>query len=171
MPTHKFVYDPLMVDFSAGAILRNKREFDQDVADFIVVSIADGISIHELWKGNPETIPHPIIVNRWKQERPQFKKDYEEAEAVAAEKMVWDTLAISDDKDAHPSQAKNAITTRQWLADKLNKKYEQKHGGGVHIKFEGRLTNDQLMQIAAGDVIEGELAPPKQVEHVKNGDE
>lgn len=160
-----------MVDLTASMILRDKREFDQDVADFIVLAVADGRSVHELWKGSPDVIPHPIIINRWKQERPQFKKDLEDAEAVAAEKMVWETLAIADDVEAHPSQAKNAISTRQWLADKLNKKYEEKRGGGVHIKFEGRLTNEQLMQIAAGDVIEGELAAPKQVEHVKDGDE
>ena len=136
-------------------------QFDQDVADFIVRMVAEGHSVYDLWNGDRESLPHPIVVNRWKKERPAFEREMEEAEAVAAEKMVWDTLKIADDEERAPAQANNAIKTRQWLADKLSKKYEEKgRGGGLHITFEGRLTNEQLMQIAAGNVIEGELAPP-----------
>ena len=146
----------------------NTTEFNQEVADFIILQVAEGRSVFQLWKED-KSLPHPIVVNRWKKERPAFDREMEEAEAVAAEKMVWETLDIADDAEAHPSQAKNAITTRQWLADKLSKKYEEKKGGGININFEGRLTNDQLMQIAAGNVIEGELAEPPLIEGKVDG--
>jgi hypothetical protein len=145
------------------------NEFDQEVADYIIRMVSEGRSVYELWKAD-KSLPHPIVVNRWKKERPKFQREMEEAEAVAAEKLVWETLAIADDPERAPGQAKNAISTRQWLADKLSKKFEEKgRGGGIHINFQGRLTNEQLMQIAAGNVIEGEVVPPLLED--KDGDE
>ena len=91
-----------------------------------------------------------------------------EAEKVRAEILADGTLAIADDEKRSAAAAANAIRARQWLAERLDRKrygkestVRQEIRGQIQHQHVHQLTDEQLMAIAAGDVIEGELAGPE----------
>lgn len=146
----------------ALVILKDVKEFDVQAAEFIVLEVARGASIRELHEAHEDIVPNPIVVNRWRRNYPAFDMVMKEAEEAAAQGMAYEVLRISDDEDRQAAQARNAMEARKWLAGTLSERFNgkaQTNAGGVTIQGGIRLSNEQLMQIAAGkfDAIEGEV--------------
>lgn len=149
-------------------LIRDAKEFSVEVAEFIALEVGLGATVKELHEHHGDRVPHPIVVNRWRRDVPAFDLLMQEAEAAKADCLVDELIGIADDSERQAAQARNAITTRQWLAGRLNGKYGDKREGaggavgGVVINNQLRLTDEQLMAIASGKfegkVIEGEVS-------------
>lgn len=141
-------------------ILKDIREFDPHVAEFIALEVAKGASVSELHEEFEDRVPSPIIVNRWRKQVPQFDLVMREAEECKAQALADQVVRIADDEDRQAAQAANAIKARQWLASKLSEQFTavpKPTGPQVVINNGLALSDEQLMQIAAGAVpaIEG----------------
>ena len=146
--------------------LKDAVDFDPGVGEFIALEVAMGGSVRELHEVDPERIPSPIVVNRWRRRHPEFDLLMIEAEEAKAEGLVDEILGIADDGERLAAQAGNAIKARQWLAGKLHKRFgEGKERGEVAMGGIMLMSDEQLMAIAAmagpqlvgPEVIEGEV--------------
>lgn len=147
----------------AMVLLRDVKQFDTGAAEFIVLEVARGASVRELHEAHEDIVPNPIVVNRWRKQYPAFDMVMREAEEAAAQQMAYEVLRIADDGERQAAQARNAMEARKWLAGTLSERFSgRSQGGGSHgvtINADVRLTDEQLMQIAAGKfhAIEGEV--------------
>jgi hypothetical protein len=146
-----------MSENQALVILKDIREFDVGHAEFIVLEVASGASVKELHECHPEMVPSPLIVNRWRRDVPAFDLVMREAEQAKAEGLADDVVRISDDEEIQAAQARNRMESRKWLAGKLSEQFDARNGAagvgggsGVRVELGVRLTDEQLMQIAAG---------------------
>ena len=147
---------------SEAVIFKEETEsYSLEKAKFIALEVATGASLAELHELHPDRIPNPIVVNRWRKRFPAFDVLMGEAEVCAAQKWAWETVKIADDEDLLAAQAGNAIKARQWLAGKLHEAYgaAQKAATTVHVHNNSlALSDEQLLEIAGGAYIEGELS-------------
>lgn len=131
-------------------LMRDVTQFDEGVAEFIALEVAKGNSISELHDCYPDRVPNPIIVNRWRDRVVQFNLLMTEAEMAKAERLVDETIRISDADDRNAASAANAIKSRHWLAGKLSERFapvpKKPAGAGMVGVI---LTDEQLMAIAA----------------------
>jgi hypothetical protein len=141
----------------ALVILRDVREFNVGSAEFIVLEVARGASVKELHEHHPERVPSPLVVNRWRRDVPAFDAVMREAEVAKAEGLADEVIRIADDDERQAAQARNAMEARKWLASKLSEQFDSRNnwqgtggGSGVRVELGVRLTDEQLMQIAAG---------------------
>lgn len=146
----------------ALVIFRDVKEISQGAVEFIVLEVAKGASVRDLHECHEDLVPNPIVVNRWRRAYPAFDMLMKEAEEAAAQGMAHEVIGIADDPELQAAQARNAMEARKWLAGTLDGKYGSGggggggSGGGVVINQSVRLTDAQLMAIAAGkmDAIE-----------------
>lgn len=132
-----------------------------EVGEWIANQYALGARIADLYQCHPERCPHPVTVSRWRKKYGQFDLLMIEAEQVRAEYLADDALRIADDPSKSAARARNAIRTRQWLAERLDRdRYGQQqkvnvdHSGVIDVRHSHTLTRDQLVTIALGGVIE-----------------
>jgi hypothetical protein len=153
----------------AMVILRDVREFSVGAAEFIALEVASGASVKELHEHHEDLVPSPLVVNRWRKQYPAFDLVMKEAEQAKAETLADEVIEIAKNEDRQAAISGNMIKARQWLAGKLSEDFESKKGGSVVINQNVRLSDDQLMAIAAGGVpaLEGES---ERVGKVRPGD-
>lgn len=139
--------------------LKDVSEFDYGTAEFIALEVAAGAAVSGLHEAYPDRVPSTIVVNRWRKQIPAFDLLMGEAEEAKAELLADQVVSIADDQDLLAAQANNAIKARQWLAGKLHERFGTSpvsKGGAGAVNLSVRLTDEQLMQIASGGVIDGE---------------
>lgn len=145
--------------------MRDPREYDDKTAEWFAEQYAEGdMSLRDLCDLHSDIVPGPLWIRRWRDQWPVFDLLMVEAEKVRAEMLVDKTLTIADDPGLSAAQASNGIRVRHWLAERLDRKrygrestVKQQISGNVTHEHVAVLTDAQLMAIAAGDVIEGEL--------------
>jgi hypothetical protein len=145
---------------SGLVLLRDVQEFSVETAEFIALEVAKGGNVKELHEAFEDTIPSPLVINRWRKQYPAFDLVMREAEEAKAQSLADEIIGIADDDKRQSAQARNAIESRKWLAGQLSEGFNKGSGGkgagGVVINVGQRLTDDQLMKIAQGGFIDGE---------------
>lgn len=140
-------------------------DYTEEKGRFIAGEYSRGSdSLLQLHEAHPDRIPSPYYVSKWRRQFPTFDLLMQEAERAKAEYLAFEQLQIADEDDGRPASAtRNRLQVRQWLASRLDKdKYgtvssvSVQHSGAVEHKHAHQLTDDQLKQIAARGVIEGE---------------
>ena len=127
-----------------------------------------GASVKELHDCHEEMVPSPLVVNRWRKNVPAFDLVMREAEEAKAQGLADEVIGIAADEERQAAISGNMIKSRQWLAGQLSEGFRKESQGGVKVDMNVRLTDEQLMAIAAGafkpDAIEGEVVPtPKKL--------
>lgn len=144
-------------------------DYSEDIAKAICEDIADGKSLRKIC--DDENMPAKGTVFVWLSKHPEFQDQYARAREAQADLLFDETLEIADQYDKaadelnpdHIQRAKLRIDTRKWIAGKLRPKvYGDKrineHSGpdGKPIQTQKsiyQLTDDELMQIAAGGLV------------------
>ena len=145
-------------------MVRDITEYDPERALWIAGAYAEAeMTMKELADEYPKVIPGVLWIRRWRGQHPEFDMLMMEAERCRAEILADEIIKISDDPDRIAAAAGNAIKSRQWMAARLDRK---RYGSETTVKQEisgiithdhlHALTDDQLMSIAAGHVIDGE---------------
>ena len=148
----------------AMVILRDVKEFTLEAAEFIALEVAMGASVKELHDCHEEMVPSPLVVNRWRKNVPAFDLVMREAEEAKAQGLADEVIGIAADEGRQAAISGNMIKSRQWLAGQLSEGFRNGPQGGNSVKVDMnvRLTDEQLMAIAAGKfnaggAIDGEL--------------
>ncbi len=137
--------------------------YSDAVGAFIANEYANGTPLTELAKCHPNYVPHLLTINRWRTTRPEFALLMVAAELARAECLVEERITLADDISLPAAHARNGMVERMDMAGALvPERYGTKriHTTGTHqhnVTVEGAhaLTDDQLLAIAAGGVIEG----------------
>jgi len=140
------------------------REYDPERALWIAGAYAEAeLTMKELADLYPDIIPGVLCVRRWRDQHPDFNMLMLEAERCRAEILADEIIKISDDGDRVAAAAANAIKSRQWMAARLDRKrygsettVKQEISGSITHEHLHQLTDEQLMAIAAGHIIDGE---------------
>ncbi len=119
-------------------------EYTQDLADRLCEQLAEGVSMHRACE--PDDMPSKRSVFRWLRTDEEFRHQYENAKAEAADFLAEEMIEIADDgtndwmekenKDGstyevvnseHIQRSRLRIDARKWIASKLKpKKYGDK---------------------------------------------
>lgn len=86
--------------------------FDQAIADRICELIAEGITLREILRRNPD-FPKWRTVHLWRNEQPQFEAAYREARKMGFDAIAEETIEIADD-------GSNDWTVRQKGEEQVN---------------------------------------------------
>jgi len=153
----------------AMVILRDVKEFTLETAEFIALEVAMGASVKELHDCHEEMVPSPLVVNRWRKNVPAFDLVMREAEEAKAQGLADEVIGIAADEGRQAAISGNMIKSRQWLAGQLSEGFRngpQGGAGSVKVDMNVRLTDEQLMAIAAGKFNAGEAIDGQLVESV-----
>lgn len=136
-------------------------DYTQDIADILCEQLAEGISMHRACES--EGMPNKRTVFRWLRTNEEFRHQYENSKAEAADYLAEEMIEIADDgtndymtkKNAdgtesevvnteHIQRSRLRIDARKWIASKLKpKKYGDKasvehtgaDGGAIDLKW------------------------------------
>ena len=150
-----------MVVNEALVVLQDVAEINREAVELIVLEVSKGTSVRELHECYEDVVPNPIVVNRWRRQYPAFDLLMQEAETAAAESLAFEILKIADDEDRQSAQARNAIDARKWLAGIMDKRFSSgggaKAGNSITINAGEHISDEKLMEIAAGALAAGSL--------------
>jgi hypothetical protein len=122
-----------------------------------------GTGLSDLHRADPDAVPSPMVIRRWRSTFPAFDQLMTEAARERAEALVEAALPIADDANRNAAQAKNAIAVRFRMAEALAPEI---FGSGAKAKspgeedvmrLAGRLTDAQLLRIMAGEDVRAVL--------------
>lgn len=139
------------------------REYTHAVGKFIANEFSKGAGLPALVKQFRNYVPPMMTINRWRAQIPAFNILMIEAERARAEFLVEERITLADDINKPAAHTRNGMVARMDMAGALDpERYGTKriHTTGTHqhnVTVEGAhaLTNEQLLVIAAGGVIEG----------------
>lgn len=141
------------------------RDYERTRALQIAEAYANAdASLRELHKQQPDSVPSPFWLYRWRRDHPEFDLAMQDAEKCRAQNLADDVLAVADDAGAAAAHNRNRMVGRQWLAERLDRdrysgssQVNHRHSGTVHVD-RAELTDDQLLMIMQGEAsaIEGE---------------
>ena len=145
--------------------MKTDIEYTYKGGEWIALEHASGDSIQVIHRHHPDLCPAPMLVKRWRKRYPQFDALMVEAEETRADLLAEETITISDDPNLQAAAARNAIGTRQWLAERLNRgrfgnsrSVDVSVHGTIDHRHMAQLSDSQLLAIAQGAVIEGEAS-------------
>lgn len=128
-------------------------KYDPDTAQFVCRQIAQGKSLREVCRNDPD-LPHASTIVRWAQDdRDGFSQRYARACRIRLHVLAEELLEISDDgrndtyvdEDGHEhtnhdviQRSKLRVDTRKWLLSKLKpekygKRQKVEHSGEVEV--------------------------------------
>lgn len=157
-----------------NALVTAPIEYSYPLAEWIASEHASGDSIAQLCRAHADTIPGPLVIRRWRRDYPAFDLIMREAEKARAEILADETIAIADDEGRIPAQARLAVSSRQWLAGRLDRdRYGAIAVSGPQVAAatdHGDMSDDDLQAIIRAGMrasaIEGEA---ERVENVPPG--
>jgi hypothetical protein len=145
-----------LIRYVSGRPVRG-YQYSDDVAGWMAERYASGepgttlAALHSL---DPDNVPAPMIVRRWRRERPAFDALWIEACQCRAESLFDSALAVADDPEIVAASARVATDVRFRMAESLDAgRYGRK------VELSARLTWDQLvaqsLECVAVDVADG----------------
>lgn len=109
-------------------------EFTQEMADYVCMLIATTpVGLKKLCQMHPD-IPYFTTILRWRFQRREFRKQFDEAKRLQAQALAEDCLDIADESEddivtnkkggtkvdyENIQRSKLRIDTRKWMAEKL----------------------------------------------------
>ncbi len=153
---------PSSYDGDRGMAARNvlprvtRDTYSEDRAEQIAYEYSLGQStLRAMHWASPDTIPPPVVVARWRREKPGFDALMSECERARGLALAEETVEIADDSARLPAQAKNQIAARFRMAEILDRDRmgptRTLLGDGKRPVMVGTVvtaTDDDLMQIA-----------------------
>ncbi len=117
--------------------------YQDGIANWIAGRYASGepeTSLADLHRADPEHIPAPLFIRRWRKERPAFDALMIEAEQCRAEALFDQCLSVADDPQLVAASARVATDVRFRMAESLDSgRY------GKKVELSARLSWDQLV--------------------------
>ena len=136
------------------------RVYSPDVGEWLALRYATGepdTSLAALHRADPERVPAPLIVRRWRSVYPAFDGLMVEADRARAEAMMDETVSIADDGSKLAANAKNGIAARWRMAESLDPaRYGQRRilagdaSAPLRVGAAAELSDADLLAIARG---------------------
>lgn len=136
------------------------RVYTAEVGEWLALRYATGepdTSLAALHRVDPERVPAPLIVRRWRSVYPAFDSLMREADAARAEAMMDETVSIADDSGKLAANAKNGIAARWRLAESLDPaRFGQRRilagdaSAPLRVGAAAELSDAELLAIARG---------------------
>jgi hypothetical protein len=151
----------MSVPESPRPIRKDPSEYTPEKGLKIAELFAANLSISEICEANFDWLPSPLFVRRWRKMYPAFDALMVEAGECRAELLVEENREISGEEGRQAAVSRNMMAANDRLAEALD---PQTYGKGARLGETGvqgetralvTLTDDQLLRIAAGKVIEG----------------
>lgn len=135
------------------------REYTPERGEHVAMRYASGepgTTLAALHRADPDAVPEPLVVRRWRRAWPAFDALMVEAEQARAAAMMEATLDIADG-DRLAASAKNAIAARWRMAEALDPStFGQRRilagdaMSPLRIGAAHELTDAELLAIASG---------------------
>ena len=131
-------------------------DYTQEIADSLCAELAEGVSMHRACE--PDDMPNKRTVFRWLREKEEFRHQYEQAKAEAADFLAEEMLEIADDgtndymeklveegkaphyqyNGEHVQRSRLRVDARKWIASKLKPKKYGDHTRHEHSGEDGK---------------------------------
>ena len=136
---------------------RLRDTYSADIAEQLAEEYSFGrSSLLQLHESDPYNIPPPMVIRRWRDEKPTFDALMGEAERARAMVLAESTIELADDVTVLAAITKNRITARLRNAEILDRDRMGVRGSGAADRVGGPgnavLTRAQLIAIAMGKV-------------------
>jgi len=125
-----------------SGILSKNIKYSPDIIERMLDLYAEGQTISAICRR--KDMPSRSVFRRWCDLYPDIMPRFHALNTLFTDSLVDDTLIIADTA-IDPQRARNQITTRQWIASKLN---TTKYGDKVQLEVEHKLDLSSLLDSA-----------------------